>query len=342
MKNKNKNALPAEQLPVVFPPSAPPPAPAPPAGNNSHVRFDRETEAMETNQQRDRATAEQNNLVRSKVSSSSSSSSSSEEGSVGGTEFSAEEVRRLYSQAVSSGAGGVGQQTASNRAPAPATSNRAPAPATSNRALAPATSNRAPAPGQKLGGTTISCEDILLSRANPAHSNNATVKKSQSRIVFKPRALTVKELKAGTEKRELPVEAVKSGAGEGEEIVGEGEAGGGAPPLQQFSQLLACRDAQYEAGTRDYTSLLPATVNTVKPGVTMAFKLFELGEDYTPGVSDYKEATVVQSEGETVKLEMLIGSRRRPGGKFELDPEGADEEKVRSFAWSQLIEPKLV
>ncbi len=94
---------------------------------------------------------------------------------------------------------------------------------------------------------------------------------------------------------------------------------------------------------QDY-ELLPPLEAMPKLGERIAFKALEILEDYTPGLSGYKEAEVVEVEGASVTL--WVKEAQRKEGKFELlgDNDGAEDTLsfVKTYSWSELVMPKLI
>ena len=91
---------------------------------------------------------------------------------------------------------------------------------------------------------------------------------------------------------------------------------------------------------KDY-SAYPAVGDT-EPRVEdiIAFKVVELGEDYTPRVSDYKEGKVLELDDEKVKFKLVNNGYKRMNGKFEIDDIHVEENVT--YKLMQLIDAKLL
>ncbi|RLV99263.1 hypothetical protein DV515_00009869 [Chloebia gouldiae] len=107
---------------------------------------------------------------------------------------------------------------------------------------------------------------------------------------------------------------------------------------------------------RDY-SVLPLLAAPPRVGEKIAFKHLELTENYSPEVSDYKEAKIISwnAEKKQVELEVLstsAGQFAKEPGKFDLVYQSADGEELIEYAvpqdtkitesWDALIEPRLI
>ena len=81
-------------------------------------------------------------------------------------------------------------------------------------------------------------------------------------------------------------------------------------------------------------------------GDRIAFKTMGMAEDYTPFLTDFLEASVLNIIGASVELELLHPSHcleRHRGGKFDMDCDGSDsDESVKVLKWTNLIDPRLV
>ena len=66
----------------------------------------------------------------------------------------------------------------------------------------------------------------------------------------------------------------------------------------------------------------------------------ELGDDYTPGLSQYKEGKVMGVEGEEVTLE-LVRVKKRVGGKFQLEEE-EQEDQVVQVRLQEMVQPLVI
>ncbi|XP_071330937.1 coilin [Trachinotus anak] len=105
---------------------------------------------------------------------------------------------------------------------------------------------------------------------------------------------------------------------------------------------------------QDY-SLMPLLAAPPQVGQKIAFKLLELGENYTPEVSEYKEGKIVSFDPTTKQIELeLLHVSQAPAepGKFDLvyqNPDGSERVEYAvsrgawvSERWDSLLEPRLV
>ncbi|XP_072298509.1 coilin [Eucyclogobius newberryi] len=104
----------------------------------------------------------------------------------------------------------------------------------------------------------------------------------------------------------------------------------------------------------DY-SCMPLLAAPPQVGQKIAFKLLELTDNYTPEVSDYKEAKILNFYPNTKQIELeLLTSTQAPSepGKFDLVYQNADGSESVEYAvdrgslvmerWDSLLEPRLV
>ncbi|XP_053850726.1 coilin [Vidua macroura] len=111
-----------------------------------------------------------------------------------------------------------------------------------------------------------------------------------------------------------------------------------------------------EIPKRDY-SVLPLLAAPPRVGEKIAFKRLELTENYSPEVSDYKEAKIISWNAEKKQIELEIlstsaGQFAKEPGKFDLVYQSADGEELIEYAvpqdtkitesWDALIEPRLI
>ncbi|XP_063265392.1 coilin [Prinia subflava] len=111
-----------------------------------------------------------------------------------------------------------------------------------------------------------------------------------------------------------------------------------------------------ESPKRDY-SVLPLLAAPPQVGERIAFKRLELTDNYSPEVSDYKEAKIIgwNAEKKQIELEILSTSAAqfaKEPGKFDLVYQSADGEELIEYAvpqdtritesWDALIEPRLI
>ncbi|XP_068888865.1 coilin [Aphelocoma coerulescens] len=111
-----------------------------------------------------------------------------------------------------------------------------------------------------------------------------------------------------------------------------------------------------EIPKRDY-SVLPLLAAPPQVGERIAFKRLELSENYSPEVSDYKEAKIISWNVEKKQIELEIlstsaGQFAKEPGKFDLVYQSADGVELIEYAvpqdtkitesWDALIEPRLI
>lgn len=98
---------------------------------------------------------------------------------------------------------------------------------------------------------------------------------------------------------------------------------------------------------RDY-SQFPDLTAAPSVGDQIAYKVLELGEDYTPGESDYKEAEVLQFDScsKTLLVKLLsIGSeqRKKKSGRFDMpDEDTADDGETVTVELASMLAAKLL
>ncbi|XP_066422144.1 coilin [Molothrus aeneus] len=107
---------------------------------------------------------------------------------------------------------------------------------------------------------------------------------------------------------------------------------------------------------RDY-SVLPLLAAPPQVGERIAFKRLELNENYSPEISDYKEAKIISWNDEKKEIELEIlstsaGQFAKEPGKFDLVYQSADGVELIEYAvpqdtkitesWDALIEPRLI
>ncbi|XP_060109417.1 coilin [Heteronotia binoei] len=109
-----------------------------------------------------------------------------------------------------------------------------------------------------------------------------------------------------------------------------------------------------EVPKKDY-STLPLLAAPPQVGEKIAFKLLELTENYTPEVSEYKEAKITNWNPTNKQLELEIlsfSAVAKEPGKFDLVYQSADgaetieyavsQDKKITESWNALIEPRLI
>lgn len=114
------------------------------------------------------------------------------------------------------------------------------------------------------------------------------------------------------------------------------------------------QNGEESAPKADYSSM-PLLAGPPQVGQKIAFKLLELTENYTPEVSEYKEAKIVSFDpaSKQIELELLTASQAPvEPGKFDLVYQNADGSEVVEYAvdrsswvterWDSLLEPRLI
>eukprot|EP00092_Neocalanus_flemingeri_P027967 GFUD01030364.1.p1 GENE.GFUD01030364.1~~GFUD01030364.1.p1 ORF type:complete len:579 (-),score=205.60 GFUD01030364.1:61-1797(-) len=94
---------------------------------------------------------------------------------------------------------------------------------------------------------------------------------------------------------------------------------------------------------RDYTAYPAVSESGPRVGDVIAFKVVEMGDNYAPEVSEYKEGKVLECDGKNmVTFELIKVANKKRNGKFEIHDQEEQFEKVVTLSWSELIEPKLM
>ncbi|XP_030580805.1 coilin [Archocentrus centrarchus] len=163
----------------------------------------------------------------------------------------------------------------------------------------------------------------------------------------------------------------RRGGGQGERVTGDGRGavrgqggsfeslynGGTEPSYQTDSQTNMSVILQNEAESvpkKDYSSM-PLLAAPPQVGQSIAFKLLELSENYTPEVSEYKEGKIVSFDPVTRQIELeLLNTSQAPTepGKFDLvyqNPDGSERVEYAvsrgswvTERWESLLEPRLI
>jgi len=307
-KNKNKNKLAPDQIPIFGPQIVPTEAVIKQMSKdqtegNNHVRFD------------DKQVDESENM------------------DVVDEEFTAEDIKQLYNQSVCSATTTMGQEQSRNGTNSGEnTSSNNAQNIMENRngdtGSQQSTNGKPPKSSISKGDsrnsvrsmdTNISCEDVLMKQFDDNRvTNNTIVTKTAPKIVFSKQNQD--------------------------------------PDLSQFSALLNCRDAVFNKNekkadeasmdiveNKDYSAYHAVSDSGPRVGDVIAFKIVEMGENYAPEVSDFKEGKVLECDGtNTVTFELLKMSKKKKTGKFEIGEDADQEEKVQTFNWAELIEPRLM
>ncbi|XP_076459549.1 uncharacterized protein LOC143292823 [Babylonia areolata] len=123
----------------------------------------------------------------------------------------------------------------------------------------------------------------------------------------------------------------------------EDNLNGSCPAEEGSKQPAASQETVVHTSvSRDY-SLFDDLTAAPKAGDQIAYKVLEMGEDYTPGISDYKEAEVLAYDASTQNVTVRLHevSTKKTLGKFDLPEEAPMEEEV-TLELSSMFEPKLI
>ena len=198
----------------------------------------------------------------------------------------------------------------------------------------------------KNNSKNLSCEDVLLNQFDNKKTSNSEVVKKPT-IIFKPRVLSVNEMKVKPTRKE-PLK-FSNDLGSKSSNVFDGEKGkeNKEEKIAEFSALLNCNGKVFDKAdvpVKDYTVYHLVGAAGPRVGDVIAFKHVEMGANYTPEVSEYKEGKVVECEGmESVTFEMIKTKTVRRAGKFEIEEESVQQEdKIQTFMWADLMEPRLM
>ncbi|XP_073350630.1 coilin [Pagrus major] len=114
------------------------------------------------------------------------------------------------------------------------------------------------------------------------------------------------------------------------------------------------QNAAGSAPKKDYSSM-PLLAAPPQVGQTIAFKLLELTENYTPEVSDYKEGKIVSFDYTSKQIELQLHNAFQAPvepGKFDLVYQNPDGSESVEYAvsrgsrvterWDSLLEPRLI
>ena len=193
----------------------------------------------------------------------------------------------------------------------------------------------------------LSCEDVLMKQFDAKKVTNRELVKTSPNIMFKPRVLSVNEMKVKSTRKE-PL--TFSNGHINQEINSqptENQSEEAPAKTSEFSALLNCNGKVFDKTkepVKDYSAYHLVSGSGPRVGDIIAFKHVVMGENYAPEVSDYKEGKVVECDGtSSVTFEMLTSSSVRRAGRFELEDEQVEtEDKIQMFQWGDLIEPRLV
>ena len=242
-------------------------------------------------------------------------------------EFTVADVRKLYEQSVSS-------RPAEKSVPA---------------AFSPSNSVKL----VRVDNSSSGCEAALIKQFDEKKvSNNQVVTSSTSNFRFKPRVLSVKEMAVKTTRKEPLTFSNGVGSSNSDNLkagddVRQANNIKEADNLSQFSALLNCAGKVFDKNAvpvKDYTAYHLVSDSGPRVGDVIAFKHLDLGENYTPELSDYKEGKVLEvDENQSVVFEMITKSNVKKNGRFEMEEnQSIDDEKLKRFSWNELIEPRLI
>ena len=186
---------------------------------------------------------------------------------------------------------------------------------------------------------------LLNQLDNKKMTNSEIVKKSN--LIFRPRVLSVTEMKVKSTRKEPLNFGPGLGSKSTKEDSQEEEKENKETKTAEFSALLNCRGKVFdkdEEPVKDYTDYHLVGASGPRVGDVIAFKHVEMGANYTPEVSEYKEGKVVECEGtESVTFEMIKTRTVKRAGKFEIEEDSVhQEDKIQTFMWADLIEPRLM
>ena len=247
-------------------------------------------------------------------------------------EFTEEDVRKLYEQSVSSKPAEKSAKVAS------------PSPSPSVKSV-----------GVRVDNSSTGCEAALIKQFDEKKvSNNQVVSSSAPNLLFKPRVLSVKEMTVKTTRKD-PLNFSNGVASsnprtpqDGDDVRQRQVSHAKEPDnLSQFSALLNCAGKVFDKNAelaKDYTAYHLVSESGPRVGDVIAFKHLDLGENYTPELSDYKEGKVLEvDENKSVVFEMITQSKVKKNGRFEMEEsQSIDDEKHKRFSWNELIEPRLI
>ena len=193
----------------------------------------------------------------------------------------------------------------------------------------------------------LSCEDVLMKQFDAKKVSNRELVKTSPNIMFKPRVLSVNEMKVKSTRKEPLTFSNGHSNQEMSNQTTENKTEEAPAKTSEFSALLNCNGKVFDKTkepVKDYSAYHLVSGSGPRVGDIIAFKHVIMGENYAPEVSDYKEGKVVECDGtSTVTFEMLTSSSVRRQGRFELEDEQVEtEDKIQMFQWGDLIEPRLV
>ena len=187
---------------------------------------------------------------------------------------------------------------------------------------------------------------MLLNQFDNKKTSNSEVVKKPT-IIFKPRVLSVNEMKVKPTRKE-PLK-FSNDLGSKSSNIFDSEKGkeNKEEKIAEFSALLNCNGKVFDKAdvpVKDYTVYHLVGAAGPRVGDVIAFKHVEMGANYTPEVSEYKEGKVVECEGmERVTFEMIKTRTVRRAGKFEIEEESVQQEdRIQTFMWADLIQPRLM
>ena len=204
----------------------------------------------------------------------------------------------------------------------------------------------------RVDNSSSGCEAALIKQFDEKKvSNNQVVTSSTSNFRFKPRVLSVKEMAVKTTRKEPLTFSNGVGSSNSDNLYSGDDRQVNnikeADNLSQFSALLNCAGKVFDKNAvpvKDYTAYHLVSDSGPRVGDVIAFKHLDLGENYTPELSDYKEGKVLEvDENQSVVFEMITKSNVKKNGRFEMEEnQSIDDEKLKRFSWNELIEPRLI
>merc|ERR1719412_851305 len=189
----------------------------------------------------------------------------------------------------------------------------------------------------------LSCEDVLMKQFDAKKVTNREIVKTSPNVMFKPRVLSVNEMKMKSTRKEPLTFSNGHSNQEMSNQTNENKTEEAPAKTSEFSALLNCNGKVFDKTkepVKDYSAYHLVSGSGPRVGDIIAFKHVIMGENYAPEVSDYKEGKVVECDGtSSVTFEMLTSSSVRRAGRFELEDEQVEtEDKIQMFQWGDLIE----
>ena len=204
---------------------------------------------------------------------------------------------------------------------------------------APLASSKQVASSSQSNKLSESCEDILLDHLDKKRSSNiSVVTNTVSKTMFTPRVLSLNELKKNSKTKTAKTTETSN------QVANSNDC-------PQFSALLSCKGTVFNKNgcspindaIKDYSAYHLVNDSGPRVGDIIAFKVLEIGENYTPQISEYKEGKVVECDGTNfVTFELIKNVKTKKMGKFEIEENPEADDKVQTFNWCDLVEPRLL